>query len=78
MTIKSEIMTDKHFLNQDSVNVDIHAKMRNALSISKNMIAIIIHLLIHATLIVSVMIVTVRNQILASDVDIRIISLQVF
>ena len=59
--------------NQGAVTVEVHTQRRNDLKNSKRKKDIRNHPLNHGTLIISVMNVTVRNQILASDVDQRII-----
>ena len=53
------------FLNQGAVTVVVYNQLRNTLSKSKSKKAIINHPLIHATLMISVLDVTVGNQIRA-------------
>ena len=60
-------------LIQDAVTMEIHTQPRNDLSSSERKKAMRNYPLIHATIIISVMNVIVRNQILALDVDQRII-----
>ena len=66
------------FLNQGTVTVEGLTQMINDLRNSESKKGIWNHTLIHATLIISVMSATVRNQIRASDVDRMIISSQIF
>ena len=66
------------FLNEGTGNVEFHIQIRNDLSNTGRKRAPINHPSIHKTLIISVMDITVGNQIRASDVDQRIISLQIF
>ena len=66
------------FLNQGAVTVEVHTQLRDALNNTERRKATRKHLSIHATLIISVLNVMVGNPILASDVDRRIISLQIF
>ena len=63
------------FINQGAVTMEVHTQANNDLKNIKRKKAIRNHHLIHGTLIISVMNVTVGNQIHASDVDQRIISL---
>ena len=65
------------FLNQYSVNVEVHIQLINYLSNSKREKSIRNNPLIHATIIIIVMNVIVGNQIRASDGDWRIISSQI-
>ena len=71
-------MRGKISLNKGALTVEVHTQLINYLNNSKSKNAIIKHPLIHATLIISVMNATVVNQICASDVDRRIISLIIF
>ena len=71
-------MRENFFLNQGSVTEEVHIQPKNALNINEGERDIRNHPLIHRTLIIIVMNVTVGNQIRASDVDWRIISLQIF
>ena len=66
-------MREQLFLNQGAVTVEVHTQLRNALNNGKSKNAIINHYLIYTTLIISVMNVTVGDQIHDSDVDRRII-----
>ena len=70
-------MGQQIFLNQSTVTVDICTQMINALSNREKKNAVINQPFIHATIIISVMNKTVRNQVCASDVDWRIILLQI-
>ena len=58
--------------------VEVRTELKNALISSKMEKSIMNHSLIHATLILSVMSIKVRNQIHDSDVDRRIVSSQNF
>ena len=71
-------MREKRLLNQSAFNVEGHTQLKNALNNSETNNTIRKHPLIHATPIISVMNITVRNQILTLDVDWRIILLQIF
>ena len=71
-------MREQIFLNQGAVTVEVHTQMRDYSSNSERINDIINHPLIHATLIKIVLNVTVGDQINASDVDCRIISLKIF
>ena len=71
-------MIERIFLDQGAVTVDIQNQLRNALRKSKGIKCIINNPLIQTTIIISIMDIIVRNQIRASDVDQRIISLQIF
>ena len=62
-------MREEILLNQGSFTVEVHTQLRNALRNSERKNSIRNHPLIHATLIISVMNVTVGNQIHASDVE---------
>ena len=64
--------------NKGTVTVEVHPQLRNDLINIKSKKTIRNHPLIHAIIIISVMNLTIRNQIRASDVDRRIISLQIF
>ena len=64
------------FLNQGAVTVEIYNQLRNTLRNSESKKSIRNQPLIHATKIISTINIRVRNQIHASDVDQRIISLQ--
>ena len=64
-------------LNQGTVTVEVHTQLINCLSNRKFKKDLINHPLIHATLIIIAMEVTVGNQISASDVDRKIISFQI-
>ena len=66
------------FLNEGAVTVDGHKQLKNDLTTRERIRAIRNHPSINATLIISVLNVMVGNQIRASDVDWRIISLQIF
>ena len=61
-------------INQGAVTVKVHIQLNNALNNIKSKNDIINHPLIHAALIISVMNVTVGNQMRVSDVYWRIIS----
>ena len=65
------------FLNQGRVTVEVHTQPKKALSNSKRKNATRNHPLIHATIIISVTNVMNGNQICASYVDWRIISLRI-
>ena len=71
-------MREQIFLNQDLVTVEVHNQLICTLRKSESKKSIRNHPLIHATLIISTMKVTVGNKMRASDVDLRIISLQIF
>ena len=62
----------KSFINKGAVVVEDHAKLKNGLSNKEKMWVIRNHPYIHATLIISVLNVTVGIQIRASDVYRRI------
>ena len=70
-------MREQTFPNQGGGTLEVHTQLRNPLNKSESEKAIINHPLIHRTLIISVMNAMVRNQLRASDVDWRIILLQV-
>ena len=70
-------MRKTDLLNKGAFTVDVHTQMRNFLSNSERKKALRNQPLIHATLIISVMNITVRNQICVSDVDRRITLLQI-
>ena len=61
-----------------AVDVEVHIQLRNDLGNSKRKKDIINHPLIHVTLIICAMLVTLGNPLCASDVDPRNISLQIF
>ena len=65
------------FLNQGAVTVEVHSEMKNYSSNREIIRSIRNHPSINATLIISVLNVMVGNQIRASDVDKRIISLKI-
>ena len=65
------------FLNKCAVTVDVQNQWKNYLSNREMKRDIKNHPSIHATLIISVLNVMAGNQIRASDVDRRIISLQI-
>ena len=67
----------KFFTDQGAITVEVHTQLINALRNRKSKKYIRNHSLIHATLPISVMNITVGNQIRASDADRRIISLQI-
>ena len=69
-------MREKKFLNQGAVTVEVHTQLINYLINSKMKNAIKNYPLIHKTLIIRVMNITVGNLICASDVYQRIISLK--
>ena len=64
-------MIEENLLNQGAFTAEAHTQLRNSLSNKKRKKAIINQSSIHATLPISVMNVTARNQIQASDVDWR-------
>ena len=68
-------MREKIFLSQGAVTVEVKTKLWNALINIEGKRYLTSHPSIHATLIISVNNVKVGNQIHASDVDQRIISL---
>ena len=70
-------MREKNSLNKGAVTDDIHNQLRNDLRNMESKRAIRNRPSIHATLIINIMNVTVRNQIRSSDVDHRIIPLQI-
>ena len=70
-------MTGKNLLNQGAVTVELHNQLKNYLSNRDSIRAIINNPSIHTTLRISVLNVMVGNQIRASDVGRRIISLQI-
>ena len=51
----------KILLNQGAVTVEVHTKLKNALSNKEGIRAIINHLSINSTLIISMLNITVRN-----------------
>ena len=61
-------------LNQGAVTVEFHNQLKNAFNNREKERSIRNHPSIHATLIISVLNVTVGNQICVSDMDWRIIS----
>ena len=69
---------DIFFLNQGAVTVEAHTQLKNTLSNRERIKEKINHHSICATLTISVNNVMVRNQIRASDVYWRIVSLQMF
>ena len=71
-------MREKRLLNQSAFNVEGHTQLKNDLNNSETNKTIRKHPLIHVTPIISVMNITVRNQILNLDVDWRIMLLQIF
>ena len=71
-------MGDQTLINQCAVTVEAHTQLINALNNIKMENYIKNHSLIHANIIISVINVTVGNQIRALNVDSRIILLQVF
>ena len=66
-------MRGETLLNQGAVTVEVHTQLINDSKTRERKKAIINHPLIHATLIISAMNITVGNQIRASDMDGRII-----
>ena len=70
-------MKKQLFLNQGAVNAEVHTYLSNYLSNRESKKAIRNHHLIHATLIISIRNITAGNQICASAVDWRTISLQI-
>ena len=66
---------EKIFLNQGAVTVEVHTKPKNYLRSRERERSIRKHPLIHATIMIIVMNVTVKNQVRTSDVHRRIISL---
>ena len=71
-------MREQILINQGAITVEVHTQLINDLSNSEREKDIINHPLIHTTLIISVMNVTIINQIRYSGVDRRIISLKIF
>ena len=69
-------MRKKNFLNQGAVTVEVQIQLKNTLSNNERKKAITNHPLSHAKLIISVMNLMLGNQIHTSNVDRRIISLQ--
>ena len=65
-------------LNQDAVTVEFHTQLINYLSNREREMSIRNQPSIHATLMISVLNLTVGNQIRASDVDRSRISSQIF
>ena len=65
-------------INQGTITVDVHNRLRNALNNRESKKDKKNHHSIHTTLIISVMYGMVRNKRRDSDVDWRIISLQIF
>ena len=66
-------MREKILLNQGTVTVEVHTQLRNTLSNREIKTAIINHPLTHTTLMISIISVTVGNQIPTSGVDWMII-----
>ena len=66
-------MREKILLNQVTVTVEVHTQLRNTLFNREIKTAIINDPLTHKTLMISVISVTVGNQIPTSDVDSMII-----
>ena len=66
------------FLNGGAVTVDGHKQLKNDLTTRERIRAIRNHPSINATLIKSLLNITVGNHIRASDVDWRVTSLQIF
>ena len=69
---------ERIFLNQGAVTVEVNTQPRNDLSNREKKKAIKNHTSIHATQIISIMNVTVGNQMRASYVDWKIILSQIF
>ena len=67
----------EHFLNYGAVTDEDHTQLRSDLINRERKRDIRNHLSIHETLIISLMNATVRNQIRPSDVDRRIMQLQI-
>ena len=72
------MMREKLFLNQGTVTVEVHTKLIMFSKQNDRKKAIRNYPSIHTTLIISLINVTVRNQIPDSDVNRRIILLQIF
>ena len=70
-------MREQILLNQGAVTDEVQTQLETALRKIKRIRDIIKHPSIHLTLIINMLIVKVGNQIYASDVDRRIISLQI-
>ena len=70
-------MKEKFLFNQGAGTVEVHTQLINGLSRRERKMAIRNNPSIHTTLMISIMNVTVGNQICASDVDWRMISLKI-
>ena len=70
-------MIEKPFLNQGAVTVEVHTQLINDLNNNKREKSKRNHSSIHATLIISILNVTARNQIYPSYVDWRTTSLKI-
>ena len=76
MTTKQEIQREISFLNQGEVNLDVHTQLKNDLNNKEKITEIRNNPSIHKTIIIIALNLTVENKIRASDVDWKIISLQ--
>ena len=72
-----EIMREPVFFNQVALTMEVHTELRNYVSNSESKKATRNHTLIHTTLRIIVINITVGNQIRATDVDRSIISSQI-